>query len=533
MHPLVSSWESCLHVSWRRRLEGLGTATVLSLGLLAVAGCGDDDAKPQVPAPSYTRVDTAALDVMPGVYPNAIDASNAGELEVALLGGEALDATSIDASEATLTAPEGTAKVRALGQDTARDVDGDGRLDAVFRFSLPALRQAGVLTPESTRVLFDAKTRSGATVSAQDGVHDASHTVVRLPEPTGPHAVGTLEVAWTDSRREETFTSDADDQRALKVRLWYPATPRPQAQPAPYFLHPREGELLASGQKLPPQVFGFFSAHSVRDAALAEGTERFPVLLFSHGYGTATALYSGVAEELASHGYVVAAVSHTFTSSAVVFPDGRVAEHTVELSPSDAAQNTAVQNVWTADVRFVLDALETLDASDPRGRFTGRLDLSRVGMFGHSFGGSTAGEVCRTDARVKAGLNMDGTFFGNLAEEVHTPFLVMNSEEAAMDTSRDAFFEKLRATGYDATFRGGGHYTFSDLVLALPLLKTYAPEKTAEDFELGTIEGARSLSLVKAYVRAFFDKHLRERPAPLLEGPSAEHPEVALAVHNP
>ncbi|QSQ27269.1 hypothetical protein JY651_21165 [Pyxidicoccus parkwayensis] len=523
-------------MSRRRHIEGISTALVLACGLLTGTGCDGDDSKPPDDSPSlptHTRVDNASLDVLPGVYPNAVDLSGTGTFEVAVLGAEGLDVSDLDPAQATLWDAKEEKKVSAVGTAPSRDVDGDGRLDALFTFSLPALKQAGVLTAETGRVVFRGKTRGGTEVSAQDGLFDAQHLVTRLPEPTGSFAVGTLEYAWTDGSREEWLTTEAGDFREVKVRLWYPAITRPQAQPAPYFLQPLEGELFATQGGLSSQVFSFVLAHSVRGAALPEGSERFPVVLLSHGYGSATALSSVAAEELASHGYVVAAISHPHSSSALVFPDGRVVSDVVEISPAQPDLNRRVQDLWTADARFVLDQLTRLDTADAQGRFTGRLDLTRVGMFGHSFGGSTAGEACRTDARVKAGLNMDGTFFGNLDAEVRVPFLLMNSEEATVDPSRARFFEHLRAIGYDVSFEGAGHFSFTDLGLALPLLQHYAPRTDAEDYQLGTLDAARAPMLVKAYVLAFFDKHLRELPAPLLDGPSAQNPEVELVLHAP
>ncbi|MFP2932353.1 alpha/beta hydrolase family protein [Pyxidicoccus sp. 3LG] len=531
MHAPFSSRRTSLEGSWRYHLERLGAALALSLYLVAGTGCEEDEDDP--PPSEPVEADNATLDVLPGVFPNAVDLSGTGEIEVAVLGAESLEAGDLSADEATLSDVEGKAKVRARAAGSARDVDGDGHLDAILSFSIPELKAAGVLTAETARVVLHAKTRSGATVSARDVVHDASHPVVRLPLPTGPHAVGTFEDAWTDDTREETFTSAPGDKRELKVRFWYPARARPLAQPSPYFLTWREGEFVARDAGLPAHAFGFFFPHAVRGAVLPEGDERFPLLLLSHGYGTPTAFYSGAAEELASQGYVVVAISHTRGGSPQVFPDGRVVDDLVELSPLDRAQNIRVQGVWTADARFVLDRLVALDASDPAGRFTGRLDLGRVGAFGHSFGGSTAGEASRTDARVKAGLNMDGTFHGDLEAEVHAPFLVMNSVDAGGDSSRERFFQHLRATGYDLSIQGAGHFTFSDLELAMPLVRHYSPQATAAEYGLGALDGPRSFTLVNTYLLAFFDKHLRARSTPLLDGPSAEHPEVELVVRQP
>ncbi|MBJ6765769.1 hypothetical protein JGU66_33865 [Myxococcaceae bacterium JPH2] len=535
MTPSLSSRASSIHGARRPRFLRWRAPVALGLCTLIAVGCGDDPKNPENPnpVPEYTRVDNAALDAMPGVYPNTLRNSDSGDLPVALLGSEGLDVTTVDLNTVALTSRTGKGKVPARSVETPRDVNGDGRLDAVFNFPLSALRDAGVISEEDNRVLFDAKTQSGAVISAQDGVSDARHVVAKLPIPTGKYALGTTEFTWTDSAREESFTQAPDDHRVVQVRLWYPARPMPQAQPAPYFLHPVEGELLATDQGFPTQMFGFYFAHSVRDAALAEGSERFPVVLFSPGYGTGTALYSGAIEELTSQGYVVAAISHPFTGGPVVLPDGKVLPHTIEISPTNEAQNAHIQAVWTGDARFVLDQLEKLGTEASGSRFAGRLDFTRVGMFGHSFGGSTSADACRTDARFKAGLNMDGSFHGDMDVEVHAPFLMLNSEEAALDPTRSAFFKKLRAIGYNATVHGTQHFSFSDIALALPLVQVYVPQLTGKDIQIGSLEGSRAFSLTNTYVRAFFDKHLRGNTAPLLDGPSPENPEVDFAVYRP
>ena len=74
---------------------------------------------------------------------------------------------------------------------------------------------------------------------------------------------------------------------------------------------------------------------------------------------------------------------------------------------ADQLANKLVQ-AWTADTGFALDQLERLNASDPSGRFLGRLDMQRVGVFGHSLGGATALLFCHDDSRCKAGIDVDG-----------------------------------------------------------------------------------------------------------------------------
>jgi predicted dienelactone hydrolase len=86
---------------------------------------------------------------------------------------------------------------------------------------------------------------------------------------------------------------------------------------------------------------------------------------------------------------------------------------------------------WIADIAFVLDRLERLNSSDASGKFAGRLDMSRVGIFGHSFGGATAAQFCHEDSRCKAGVDVDGTPHGSVIQAgINRPFLFLLSDHS-------------------------------------------------------------------------------------------------------
>jgi dienelactone hydrolase len=119
----------------------------------------------------------------------------------------------------------------------------------------------------------------------------------------------------------------------------------------------------------------------------------------------------------------------------VGFPDGRVMRRTPENNPElcegqeQAQQARCVNKVltaWTADIAFVLDQLERLNVSDPTGKFTGHLDMRRVGVFGHSFGGAQAAQFCSLDSRCKAGIDVDGSLHGSVIQAgIHKPFMFL------------------------------------------------------------------------------------------------------------
>lgn len=246
-----------------------------------------------------------------------------------------------------------------------------------------------------------------------------------LPEPTGDYAVGTTSLYFADPQREEPFTEDPNDNREITAKVWYPSVAVPEATTAPY-MSEELSSAFASGAGIPPQDFvnliQSIPTHSVENAPVAAAESKYPVLFLSHG-GTDMPEFNTVrAEELASQGYVVVAINHTYDSALNILPDGRVVPHSPmfdaasrEGSDSEFVQLQAETVALRAgDIQFVLDELEKFNAGNaPTGLFNGRLDLDRVGVFGNSTGGATAAEVLSIDPRFKAGANLDGTLRGD------------------------------------------------------------------------------------------------------------------------
>jgi predicted dienelactone hydrolase len=481
----------------------------LWVGVGWVSGCGSSG-EMELP-PDDRCVATVGVDLQPGQFPNEVDLQADANLEVAILSSDDFAAEAVDPRTATLESPDGSTMASALEMLELRDVNADGHPDSVLRFSIPALVDAGVLHSDAARLTLRIRTTSGEELTGCDRVVATGRAHARLPAPGGPHAVGTTVYHWEDLARRETFSGAVHENRELMVRFWYPAAPQPHVQPSSYFLDSYEGALAAVSQKLPPQFFDFFYGHAVLGAPLATSPERFPVLVLSPGYGMAPALYSGFAEELASRGYLVAAISHTHSSGPVVFPDGSVARQTVEFG---LFNSNSVAEVWLADARFVLDQLELLEGSDPQGRFTGRMDLGRIGMFGHSFGGAASGNACVNDDRVKAGANLDGTFQGgDYLRGCDEPFLIMHSRQK--DGTHEKFFRALRAAGYELEFPAAGHASFSDLPFGIELMRSFGADP-GDEMEVGTLAAARGLELMREYLVAFFDKHLSGAQSPLV-----------------
>jgi pimeloyl-ACP methyl ester carboxylesterase len=214
-----------------------------------------------------------------------------------------------------------------------------------------------------------------------------------------------------------------------------------------------------------------------------------------------------------------------------VFPDGRVIERTPENNPEflenqpQAGRLNELLTAWTADAGFVLDRLERLNASDPPGRFSGRLDLARVGVFGHSFGGAQAAQFCSEDPRCKAGIDIDGRPLGSVVQSgLHQPFLFLLSEQNTADAEGrqvmadiQAIYDHLPANGrFVAKIRGANHFGFSD---DGGLLKSHIVLGVLRRLGVIGLDGRRQLAVTAYCVRTFFDAYLK--------GPGGSPPALA------
>jgi pimeloyl-ACP methyl ester carboxylesterase len=203
-------------------------------------------------------------------------------------------------------------------------------------------------------------------------------------------------------------------------------------------------------------------------------------------------------------------------------------------APTDPADEERIiakaLEVRAADTRFTLDQLAAINRGhnpDEERRplpcgLTGALDLSRVGMFGHSLGGATAAETMYEDPRIKAGINLDGTVSGPVvAAGLDRPFLLLGSP--GDDETWAALWAHLRGPRHQLQLDGSGHLSFTDYQVLLPQAGV-PPEVMVASF--GTIDGQRAIAVQRAYIRAFFDLYLLHRNGKLLAGPSPRYPEM-------
>jgi predicted dienelactone hydrolase len=369
---------------------------------------------------------------------------------------------------------------------------------------------------------------------------------VTLPTPTGSFVVGRAIYDWTDSAALDTLAPVPGTKRELLVWMWYPSTAGQSVVMDEYLPAQLRPKAEAAGRA---NIWTFLTrdvskvrGHSARAPDVSPQQRSYPVVIVRAGASAPVLNYSTLAEDLASHGYVVVGFDAPYRTARVVFPDGRLMGRLQENNPEicvvpDRAQMercvSRVVNAWTGDIAFVLDRLAQLNASDSSGKFTGRLDMTRVGILGHSLGGAVSLQFCHEDSRCKAGIDIDGAPHGSVIQAgLRQPFMFLLSDHGAeSDPASIQILADIRSIydrippdrRLDATIRGAFHYTFSD---DGALLKSSVVRGVLHVLGKLRIGGRRQLAVTTYCVHTFFDTYLKGPGGSRLRISSPLYPEL-------
>jgi dienelactone hydrolase len=332
-----------------------------------------------------------------------------------------------------------------------------------------------------------------------------------LARPTGDKPVGTTSLYLKDTSRADPWVPSVP-YRELMVSLFYPAASA--NGPKKQFMSEAEAKAVfdeAGITGIPPSVMTTVRTDAVVDARPAG--RGLPAVVLSPGFKRPRAELTSLSEDLASHGYLVVLVDHTYENVATTFPDGRVTGCEACGSYNLAFWQKLTQG-RAADVSFVLNELTHSK------KWAGLIDPKRIGMAGHSIGGASTIPTMVADTRIKAGIDIDGSTMVPLtAPGLSRPFMFVSHQHAAVTICAPGndVWERdwTQMTGWKRWIEVAGtqHASFTDVGL-------FADE-IGVDFG-ATTSAARTQAITRAYVNAFFDQHLRGKPqAPLAE------PEVA------
>ena len=357
-----------------------------------------------------------------------------------------------------------------------------------------------------------------------------------FPAVDGPHRIGTVAFEVVDESRADPF--DAEERRALMVQAWYPTKDEGEGST---YENPMVGPLTDyMARHLDVEV----------DASLSDDEDTWPVIFSSPGYFDSRFNHQGVVHPLVSQGYVVFALDHPGWARSVEFPDGRVVgtdqEHKDEIlkagRENDVRPAAADTVVWVQDLLAVLAHLRGLeDDGSVEARFAGRVDLSRVGAFGQSFGGMTSATAALADDGIVATMSMDSpagvrvdeldepadgfTYLGDgglVQPHLHfaaDPETACKDDDEFCPVWHDRAHEQWRqqldergeagGDGYRVEIAGTRHENFGDVSVAHDLARFGG--------SVGPADGIRVLEIIARYSTAFFDRHLKGEGGDLLD----------------
>ncbi|MFK8058945.1 MAG: alpha/beta hydrolase family protein [Polaribacter sp.] len=365
--------------------------------------------------------------------------------------------------------------------------------------------------------------------------------VFELPKTTGNYKIGSKYI-HLKTDRDETITENPDDKRELMIKVWYPATIENEEK-EPY-LNNGDRFSFAAKYGLPKSVFNYLNyveTNTYKAPKIAN--KKFPILIFSHGSYSKASGYYAIIEEIVSQGYIVLNINHTYESTGTLFPDGSIKLYNQEYdkkyvstpkmaelawnvtqnynnAKTDEEKLVASKEVlknyiaaeitrnWSKDFVSVLDALETWNNDS---FLANHLNLKKIGVFGHSQGGSSAGQATLDDDRISAGINIDGVQWGEMIDTTLTkPFLNISSEWISPHPNFNIFAYRNGSTGifYDAKIKNSGHATFMDIPLMINV-----PQLN----ESGTINPNEAYKIINETVVSFFDNHLKNKQNDLLK----------------
>lgn len=374
--------------------------------------------------------------------------------------------------------------------------------------------------------------------------------VFTLPKPTGSSVVGIKYFHLVDENRYDPFLNKSTKKRELMVKIYYPAK-KDDSKPFSHYFHtPKLIKAFASFYNMPDFMFDHLNlvkTNSKENLQLEDREQSYPVVLFSHGAGTTMEVQTSQSEDLASNGYFVVDIDHTYVSSATAFPNRIVSskEATTDFNTPEPAEN--ITQIMADDSKFVIDSLKEINEGKINSNFKDKLNLDKIGAIGHSVGGAVAYNLAINDGRVKAAIDLDGTVFITPKDDYKdmAPFLMLandkyhiqaiqnqkplmkkiddmtNEEQKIMFSgsgSKDAYnevykkasqnmiglTEVLKASGNLYTIVGSDHMKFIDIGLFI------GSSKLRELMSIGgKTEPSKCLEITKSLTVAFFDQHLK------------------------
>jgi len=347
--------------------------------------------------------------------------------------------------------------------------------------------------------------------------------VSEIPDPSGDYHVGTRSFVVDEEKRLEIYTKSLVDTRKFMFQIWYPTDAVSELMLDEWMFNQYVPKGLARSMGFPSFLLDHTASimsNSYLNAPLSLSLDQYPVVIISHGWGGFMNLHTDLAEELASRGYVVLSIDHTYGSVATPFLDGTVYQNKEALPSRDETDNFleyAHELVYTyaGDVSETIDYLEEMNEASSGSFLSGKLDLEHIGLIGHSTGGGGDVAVAINDDRIDAVIGLDAWVESIDSSEIEKgltmPSLFLRSETWE-DGENNANLLALVENSTEAVLYqidGTTHADFSMAYMFSPLMRTIG--------YTGSLNKNYLIDMQKDIVNNFFDLHLKDDTTAIID----------------
>lgn len=341
--------------------------------------------------------------------------------------------------------------------------------------------------------------------------------VYKMPKPNGKYKVGTITFNGVDTSRKEIYSTNKNENRKIRIQFWYPSDNVKGYKTVPWL---EDGVAVANGISDMMGIPEFILSHtplvksnSYANAPISNNQGNYPIVIISHGWTGFRNLHTDVAEMLASNGYIVASIDHTYGAAVTVFNNNEVSYINknalpAKINDSDLIKygNTLV-NTYAGDVKFTLNELEKLNSGDINPILKDKLDLSTIGLLGHSTGGGADVTTALKDNRVKALIGLDAWVQPIKDEDINLglkiPTLFLRSEQWQDGKNNTHLYSLIKNNpDYKELYQINGmiHQDFTMLYMYSPLSKYLGIT--------GKLDGWKCATIQHDFILSFFNKYL-------------------------
>lgn len=382
--------------------------------------------------------------------------------------------------------------------------------------------------------------------------------VFTFDKPTGKYQIGTLTYHFTDSSRNEMFTSQLNQKREIILQLWYPTNNHFNKDFAPYIENGKTvTEALANIFGYPKLFFihlRYVKSNAIFKAAISDDKKKYPVLIYLTGVNGSRHFSTFQIQELVSQGYIVAGMDNPGAVALMCFPDGRTIKG-LPIEKIKALIDQSIENgltiptlnkmelkdgiipYFSEDVSFAINCLEKINENDFQKTLSNRIDLTKIGVFGVSLGGIVAAEAVAKDNRIKACLIMESRISKNVMKKgLQIPTMIMTRDAETMRLERKKsggwtekdiethqytmknIYDRLPSAGYFIQIPKMFHVDFLDTPLWFPFGKYMGLTGQRKTKEVHQIINRLSV--------AFFDRELKRTSDEFLNHAHEKYPEI-------